>query len=130
MPRPADDLRDTYRTSTVPTGTACLLLAAGALIGAGILLLLAPTVKAIEDGLVDAGVVPDDDPRYVQPTPAVIDPPTTHLPRSLGGRRLYLIVREVEPLTQISDAAAAAILDLAALDAELRGHQPKQWSPW
>lgn len=91
---------------------------------------LAPTAKACEDGLVDAGVVPDDDPRYVLPTPAVIDPPSVELPPSLGACRLYLVVREVEPAPLMSDAAADAILDLAALDAELRGHQPKQWSPW
>lgn len=51
---------------------------------------LAATVKPIEDGLVDAGVVPDDTAEYVEPTHAVIDPPT----RAATGR-LYVIVREL-----------------------------------
>ena len=54
---------------------------------------LAPTAKVLEDGLVDAGVVPDDTPQYVEPTPAVIDPPTG------GTGRLYLVVRELPSAT-------------------------------
>lgn len=50
---------------------------------------LAPTIKATEDGIVDAGVVPDDDGRYVEPTHGVIDPPTR------GTGRLYVVVREL-----------------------------------
>lgn len=53
---------------------------------------LAPTAKVVEDGLVDAGVVPDDVPLYVDPTPCVIDPP------SGGPGRMYVVVRELEPL--------------------------------
>lgn len=51
---------------------------------------LAATVKPIEDGIVDAGVVPDDTAEFVEPTHAVIDPP-------IGGRtgRLYVVVREL-----------------------------------
>jgi crossover junction endodeoxyribonuclease RusA len=54
---------------------------------------LAPTAKVAEDGLVDAGVVPDDTPEYVDPTPAVIDPAGPH-----RGHRLWLVVRERPPL--------------------------------
>lgn len=50
---------------------------------------LVATLKPIEDGIVDAGVIPDDTPEYSQPTIPVIDPPT-------GCRgRLYVIVREL-----------------------------------
>lgn len=52
---------------------------------------LAATLKPVEDGIVDAGVVPDDHPRYVQPTMPVIDPPTG----CVG--RLYAVVLELEP---------------------------------
>lgn len=50
---------------------------------------LVATLKSIEDGIVDAGVVPDDTPEYVPPTTPVIDPPT--------GKpgRLYVVVREL-----------------------------------
>lgn len=93
---------------------------------------LEPTVKAIEDGLVDAGVVPDDVPQYVEPTAAVIDPPVRRIGPGPAPSRLYVLVRQLEPLPVISDAAADAILGLASLDAELRGHRPapKVWSPW
>jgi crossover junction endodeoxyribonuclease RusA len=53
---------------------------------------LAPTAKVAEDALVDAGVVPDDTPEFVEPTPAVIDPPD---PRRT--HRLWLVVRERPP---------------------------------
>jgi crossover junction endodeoxyribonuclease RusA len=51
---------------------------------------LSATLKPVEDGIVDAGVVPDDTAEFVEPTHPVIDDPA-------GGRvgRLYVIVREV-----------------------------------
>lgn len=36
---------------------------------------LAPTLKAAEDGLVDAKIIPDDTPVYLDPVMPVIDPP-------------------------------------------------------
>lgn len=50
---------------------------------------LVATLKPIEDGIVDAGCVPDDTAEYVEPTVPVIDEPT--------GRagRLYVVVREL-----------------------------------
>ncbi len=50
---------------------------------------LVATLKPLEDGIVDAGVVPDDTPQYVPPSTPVIDPPT-----GTSGR-LYLVVAEV-----------------------------------
>ena len=50
---------------------------------------LVATLKPVEDGIVDAGIVPDDTAEYVQPTMPVLDPPT-----GTNGR-LYVIVREV-----------------------------------
>lgn len=59
---------------------------------------LVATLKPCEDGLVDAGVVPDDTADFVIPTIPVIDPPT-------GSRGLlYLIVREA-PTNDSKDAA-------------------------
>lgn len=52
---------------------------------------LVPTRKAIEDGIVDAGVIPDDTPQYSPPIVPVIDEPSGEL------GRLYVIVREVRP---------------------------------
>lgn len=51
---------------------------------------LVATLKPIEDGIVDAGVIVDDTPAYSEPTMPVIDPP-------IGGKtgRLYVIVREL-----------------------------------
>ena len=50
---------------------------------------LVATLKPCEDGVVDAGVIPDDTPEFSLPTVPVIDPPT-------GKRgRLYVIVREL-----------------------------------
>lgn len=51
---------------------------------------LSATLKVCEDGIVDAGVVPDDVALYVEPTHPVIDDPT-------GGRhgQLYVLVREL-----------------------------------
>lgn len=48
---------------------------------------LVATLKPVEDGLVDAGVVPDDTPEFVQPTMPVVDAPT----RERTGR-LYVVV--------------------------------------
>ena len=50
---------------------------------------LVATLKPIEDGIVDAGIVPDDTAEFVQPTMPVLDPPN-----GIHGR-LYVIVREV-----------------------------------
>lgn len=49
---------------------------------------LVATLKPCEDGIVDAGVVPDDTAEFVVPTMPVIDPPT-----GTQGR-LYLLIRE------------------------------------
>ncbi|QDF20231.1 hypothetical protein SEA_BRAN_49 [Corynebacterium phage Bran] len=52
---------------------------------------LMPTQKAVVDGLVDAGLVPDDTPDYVTETIPTIDPPQRDAP---GPResRLYLTI--------------------------------------
>lgn len=50
---------------------------------------LVATLKPVEDGIVDAGVVPDDTPEFVPPTTPIIDAPTGK------AGRLYVIVREV-----------------------------------
>lgn len=50
---------------------------------------LVATVKPCHDGLVDAGVIPDDTPEYLLPRFPVVDEPT----RAAAGR-IYLIVRE------------------------------------
>jgi crossover junction endodeoxyribonuclease RusA len=52
---------------------------------------LIATLKPFVDGLVDAGVAPDDCPPYYSTTIPVIDPPNGK------GGRLYAIVREVLP---------------------------------
>lgn len=65
---------------------------------------LVATLKPVEDGLVDAGVVPDDTEQYVEPTMPVIDPPTGK--GNLG--RLYVVVRELPPRP-----AAVHIVDTA-----------------
>ena len=50
---------------------------------------LVATLKPTEDGIVDAGIVPDDTAQYVQPTMPILDEPTGKV------GRLYVIVREV-----------------------------------
>lgn len=50
---------------------------------------LVATLKACEDGIVDAGVIPDDTPQHSVPTMPIIDPPTG----SAG--RMWLVIREV-----------------------------------
>lgn len=52
---------------------------------------LVATLKPVEDGIVDAGVIPDDTPQYSEPTVPVIDEPTGQ------PGRLYVVVRELEP---------------------------------
>lgn len=50
---------------------------------------LVATLKPIEDGIVDAGCVPDDTEQYVLPTVPVLDDPTG----TVG--RLYVLIREL-----------------------------------
>ena len=53
---------------------------------------LVATLKPLCDGLVDAGVVPDDGPRFMlKPSPRVIAPQRPSA--------LWLVVRELEPLS-------------------------------
>ena len=52
---------------------------------------LVATLKACEDGLVDAGVVPDDNPLYVESVMPLIDAPES----KLEGGRLALLVERV-----------------------------------
>lgn len=54
---------------------------------------LTATLKALEDGVVDAGVVPDDVERFSAPTMPVLD---DVLPGAPGV--LYMLLRELEPL--------------------------------
>jgi crossover junction endodeoxyribonuclease RusA len=49
---------------------------------------LVATLKAVEDGIVDAGVVPDDTPQYVKSVMPIIDPPE----RARHGK-LYVLIR-------------------------------------
>lgn len=53
---------------------------------------LIATLKPCEDGIVDAGVLPDDTPEFSVPTVPVIDEPS-----GLATSRLYIVVREVTP---------------------------------
>lgn len=51
---------------------------------------LAPTLKAVEDGLVDARIVPDDTPVYIDPVmPVIVEPE----PGQRAGRLLVRITR-------------------------------------
>lgn len=52
---------------------------------------LVATLKAVEDGLVDYGLIPDDTPDHSIPTMPVIDPPD---PRRAGSR-IYVNITEV-----------------------------------
>lgn len=54
---------------------------------------LMATLKPLEDGLVDANLVPDDNPFYVEPATPVID-----LPTGAAGR-LYVVIRELPSVT-------------------------------
>lgn len=47
---------------------------------------LMPTQKAVVDGLVDAGLVPDDTPEYVTETIPTIDSPVREAPGPNGSR--------------------------------------------
>ena len=49
---------------------------------------LVATLKPCEDGIVDAGVVPDDTAEFVVPTMPVIDPPNGYC------GLLYLLIRD------------------------------------
>ncbi len=51
---------------------------------------LVATLKPAEDGIVDAGVIPDDTKQWSQPTMPVLDAPST-----LTTIRLYLLIREL-----------------------------------
>lgn len=53
---------------------------------------LVATLKPIEDGIVDAGVIPDDTPAYSVPTAPVIDEPSRR-----AQAEVYVLVREVLP---------------------------------
>jgi crossover junction endodeoxyribonuclease RusA len=53
---------------------------------------LVATLKCVEDGVVDAGVIPDDTPDYLLPTMPTID---KHDPSDLK-RRLYVVIAELE----------------------------------
>lgn len=56
---------------------------------------LVQTLKAIEDGIVRAGVVPDDNPLYMQsPMPVVLESGATN---ALGGR-LWVVISELDTL--------------------------------
>lgn len=52
---------------------------------------LVATLKACEDGLVDAGVVPDDNPLYVESVMPLIDAPEG----KVDGGRLALLIERV-----------------------------------
>lgn len=49
---------------------------------------LVATLKPIEDGIVDAGVIPDDTPTYLTPVMPVIHEPNSKSPR------IYFVIRE------------------------------------
>lgn len=52
---------------------------------------LVATLKPCEDGIVDAGVIPDDTPEFIESVMPILDPPV----RARQGS-LYLIVRQLE----------------------------------
>lgn len=53
---------------------------------------LAPTLKAIQDGLVDVGIVPDDTPEFMEsPMPVIHEPAPRHHGRGL----LYVEVEQL-----------------------------------
>jgi crossover junction endodeoxyribonuclease RusA len=54
---------------------------------------LVATLKPIEDGIVDAGVIPDDTPRWSEPTMPMLDPAD-----STATVQLYVLVRELAPV--------------------------------
>jgi crossover junction endodeoxyribonuclease RusA len=56
---------------------------------------LVATLKPVEDGIVDAGVIPDDTDQWSEPTMPIIDPPVSVLPRNATGR-LYVVIHELE----------------------------------
>lgn len=53
---------------------------------------LVQTLKAVEDGMVRAGVVPDDNPEYVEsPMPVILEPG----PANSAGGRLWVAITEL-----------------------------------
>lgn len=52
---------------------------------------LVALLKPIEDGLVDAGVIPDDNPVYLEPLMPKID-----VPDAQTTKRIYFIIYEIE----------------------------------
>lgn len=58
---------------------------------------LVATLKPCEDGIVDAGVVPDDTELYVEPTMPRVDPPS-----GTGRGALYLLIRQLPALELVS----------------------------
>lgn len=63
---------------------------------------LVATLKVVEDAIVDAGVVPDDTGRWVEPTMPVLDPPTGR-----GEGRLFVVVRELPPVVTVLPAGVS-----------------------
>lgn len=57
---------------------------------------LVAALKPIEDGIVDAGVVPDDTTEFVDPTM-----PRIHPPAPLAGGRFWVFVVELAPLEPV-----------------------------
>lgn len=51
---------------------------------------LVATLKPIEDGIVDAGVIPDDTPRYLTSVMPIIDEPTRE------AIHIYFIIRDID----------------------------------
>lgn len=57
---------------------------------------LVATLKAVEDGIVDAGIVPDDTPMYLESQMPLIDMPEKLVSKALGVKgRLTVIVERV-----------------------------------
>ncbi len=52
---------------------------------------LVAMLKPIEDGLVDAKIIPDDNPEYLEPLMPKIDAHNTQT-----SKRLYFVIREIE----------------------------------
>lgn len=50
---------------------------------------LVATLKAVEDGIVDAGVIPDDNPNYLTPVMPIIDAPSST-------PAIYFIIKELD----------------------------------
>jgi crossover junction endodeoxyribonuclease RusA len=72
---------------------------------------LVPITKAVEDGLVDAAVVPDDTGEYVQPTMPQLDPVEPGRPSEL-----YVLVHELIDDPRSGGQASVLVRRLAELD--------------